>query len=541
MTSATAAAFFFLLTLFSMASESAVRSAREFCGNALYDSNAAHARASLVDVPATDEGLRILAADGSWCEVLALAEKLDGRIAAKACRHPTKYATVSLTTPACVISSARTDMETVRDVVNGASPLLKSVAPPTPLDTEGGSFVASAAPLSTDAAVRNARLPYVLVQVTANLKMRRIAAARKVIDDLGDIEGEGFRHPVTRESFAPFSLRLIAAFLPLYLGVPMEAQKRLYALLEECLRNERKCGDALHEMHVASTSDEKALSTEVVKRLWRTWTQRVSRVQRALLHVHIHMNQQSLVHCIVEKVLRDEDVWHRTFRALSDDLFQLRHVLHLQQLFCLALHIGDAQQAHEMHRNIRQIVEELESSAPPTAATASVSNGVLSALVLTSCDGFLAVFQGDYNEAVRLLRDVVDRCAKAKQNLPAADMVASSGASFTGGVDGTISECALRKWVLQGICASAQVSQATCMAYGSDAEPAKSMGNMCATMEEFMKAEPHVLCNSDPFVESMVRFYTLAGERRGNLERLSDLLEVFRCDRSSMPSLEALV
>lgn len=496
------ALFFFPST---MASESAVRTAREFCGGALYDSNAVHARTSLADVPASDEGLKMLAANGNWSEVLALAEKLDARVTAKACRRPSRYSTVSATTPACLASSATTP----------------------------------ASPLSTDAAVRNARLPYVLVQVTANLKLRRIVAARKVINELGDLEGEGFRHPVTRESFAPFSLRLIAASLPLYVGVPMEAQKKLYALLEECLRCERKCSEALHEAQVPGSSTANMLSAEAVRRLWCRWTQRVFRVQRALLHVHVHLNQQSLAHRIAEQVLGNEDVWHHTFHVLSDDLHQLRHVLHLQQVLCLALHVGDAQRAREVHRAIRQIAAELKAAEPTTAAP--LSNSAFAMLITVSCDAFLAVFQGDYKEAVRLFCDVVDRCTEAKQLLKADNVSSDGDENLIAAADGTISELALRHWTLQELCANAQVSQATCMAYRSDAEPTKAMSSMCTTMEDYAKAEPHVLCNFDPFVESMVRFYTLAGERRANLERFSDLLEVFRCDRSSLPSLEALV
>ncbi|KPA81955.1 hypothetical protein ABB37_03143 [Leptomonas pyrrhocoris] len=524
-----------------MASEGAVNTAKEFCRNEVYEADVAFTRASLADVPANDEGLRLLAANGNWSEVLALAEKLDAHVAAKARRHPTRYATVSLTTPACATRPAHTVPEKGTEAGHAASPPSIGVSPSfSPALEDCSAGVVAPSPLSTDAAVRNARLPYVLVQVTANLKMRRIVAAKKVIDELGDVEGEGFRHPVTRESFAPFSLRLIAAFLPLYFGVPMEAQKKLHALLEECLLRERQCGAALHEMSTSGSSLDGATNTECVKRLLRMWTQRVFRVQRALLHVHIHMNQQSLAHCVVEQVLRIDHEWHNTFRVLSDDLYQLRHVLHLQQIFCLALHVGDAQKAREVHRAIRQTATELEASSAPTPPTA-LTNSALLALVAESCDGFLAVFQGDYNEAVQLFRDVVDRCTAAKKALKTGDLIGSGSAGLTSAADGTISEHALRWWTLQEICANAQVSQVTCMAYCSDADPARLIQNLCTTMEDYAKAEPHVLCNSDPFVESMVRFYTLAGERHANLERLSDLLEVFRCDRSSLPNLEALV
>lgn len=524
-----------------MASDTSARSARAFCGDALYDANAAYARVALTDVPATDEGLRLLAANGNWSEVLALAEELDAQVAAKARRHPSRYAVASATLPECVTHSIQTAPEKTVGGAYAPSSSLKVASPLLTPAPESGAPATGASPLSTDAAVRHARLPYVLVQVTANLKMRRIVAARKVIDDLGGVEGEGFRHPVTRESFAPFSLRLIAAFLPLYLGVPMEAQKNLYGLLEECLVHERKCGESLRAMNTANAAHRTSYNAEAVTSLRQTWTQRVLRVQRALLHVHIHMNQQSLAHCIVEQVLRTEDVWHQKFHVLSDELYQLRHMLHLQQVFCLSLHVGDAERAREVHRAIRQLASELQGSAESATAESGLSNRALAGLVATSCDAFSAVFQGNYNEAVGFFSVVVQRCAEVQQTLASDDPACGGEKRLICEADGAVNESALRLWTLQNIRANAQVSQATCMAYCSDADPTMSMSNMCTTMEDYVKAEPQVLCNSDPFVESMVRFYTLAGERRGNLERFSDLLEVFRCDRSSMPSLEALV
>ncbi|KPI88625.1 hypothetical protein ABL78_2293 [Leptomonas seymouri] len=522
-----------------MASDGAVNTAREFFGSALYESNAAHARASLGDVPATDEGLRMLAANGNWSEVLALARKLDAQVAAKAQWHPTRYATVSLTTPACVTDSICTATEKGTEAGQAAHSS-STAASSSCSSASPGDLGAVAPPLPTDAAVWNARLPYLLVQVTANLKMRRIVDARRIIDGLGDVEGEGFRHPVTGESFAPFSLRLIAALLPLYSGVPMVAQKKLYALLEECLLRERQCGEALREEHASGSSADNAMNAGAVKRLWCMWTQRVFRVQRTLLHVHVHTSQQSLARCVIEQALRIDDMWHKTFHLLSDDLYQLRHALHLQQVVCLALHIGDAQRAGEVHQAIRQMLIDLEAPSTP-APEAVLTNCALLALIVMSCDAFSAVFRGDFCEAVKLFRDVVARCGEAKKALMPEGLTGGSDEDLTSAADGTISERTLRWWVLQGICAHAQVSQVTCMAYCSDTEPERSMQDMCKTMEDYAKAEPQVLCNSDPFVESIVRLYALAGERRTNLERFSDLLEVFRCDRSSLPSLEALV
>lgn len=525
-----------------MASEAAVNTARNFCGAALYDANAAHARADVKDAPATDEGLRLLAANGNWSEVLSLAEKLDAHVVSKARRHPGKYAIVPLSAPAVASGIDRAMAERPADALHSASPATGNVGTSTYSQPECSLVTTIASPLSADAAVRNARLPYVLVQVTANLKMRRIVAAKKVIDELGDVEGEGFRHPVTRDSFAPFSLRLISAFLPLYVGAPMEAQKKLYSLLEECLVRERRCGAAMERTRAMGSSPDQQAVLESVKRVWRLWTRRVLRVQRALLHVHIHLNQQSLAHCVLEQVLRNEDVWHKVFEDLSDDLYQLRHVLLLQQVFCLSLHVGDAQKAREVHETIRRATTSIQPTCESSTAAAALSNTALSGLVATLCDAFLAVFGGAFEEAVRSFREVVERCEKAKETAKASDASgSSSGEGLVSAADGSVSEYTLRQWVLQGICANAQVSQATCMAYCGDVEPAKTMDNLCATMERHLKAEPHVLCNSDPFVESMVRFYTLAGERRANLERLSDVLEVFRCDRGSLPNLEALV
>ncbi|AYU79773.1 hypothetical protein, conserved [Leishmania donovani] len=516
-----------------MASEKAVESAKGFCGPAMYAASAMHARITLTDVPPSADGLRLLASNGNWSEVLALAERLATEVAAKARRHPFKYASVPWSTSP--------PESTLR--VSPEHPQEEPLTTQSPPETDVTAAASSASRFSTDAAVRSARLPYVLVQVTANLKMRRIAAAKKVVDALGDIEGEGFRHPVTRESFAPFSLRVVAALLPLYVGAPMEAQKKLYALLEECLRHERQCGAANSQARISAAVGADAVEHSAASAaLQRTWTRRVLRVQRALLHVHIHMNQQSLAHSLAEQVLRSEEIWHHKFHDLSDELHQLRHALHLQQLFCLALHIGDASRAHATHAAIQKIAAA-NGADSSTEATPSnvVSNANLCKLVVLSCDAFMAVFRGEFREAVRLFRDVIDAAADMKQALRAAADGSGTDVHSSPVSDDCISEDALRRWVLQDICANAQVSHATCQAYCSDADPTKLMSSLCTTLEGYAKAEPHVLCNSDAFVESLVRFYTLSGDRKANLNRLADLLEVFRCDRMSLPNLEALV
>lgn len=518
-----------------MASPNAVETAKAFCGPQMYAVSAAHARVTLAHVSADADGLRLLAANGNWSEVLALAERLETEVAAKARRHPSKFATVPWSTsppnPSLRVSPERADE------ADRMTPSASPVVSPSPVVSAGMSTTPSAAAttrLSTDAAVQSARLPYVLVQVTAHLKMRRIAAAKKVIDGLGDIEGEGFRHPITRESFAPFSLRLVAAFVPLYLGAPMEAQKKLYALLEECLAHERRCGapsslpSPLARSPSACDADAAgAAASAATVALQRRWTQRVQRVQRALLHVHVHMNQQSLAHNMVGQVLRSERLWQDAVHDLSDDLYELRHALQLQQLFFLALHVGDAQRALSVYGSLRTVAGR---AAVPAAA---LSNADLCRLILLTCDAFLCVFKGEYSTAVQLLREVVDTVTAMKVSSAAAHPQASA--------DGAVSEAALRRWVLQDVGVNAQVSLATCLPYCNDADPASLMTGLCGTLEGYAKAEPHVLCNSDAFVESLVRFYTLAGDRKPNLERLSDLLEVFRCDRGSLPSLEALV
>ncbi|AIN99282.1 hypothetical protein LPMP_261700 [Leishmania panamensis] len=516
-----------------MASEKAVESAKMFCGPALYAASATHARVTLANVSPNADGLRLLASNGNWSEVLALAERLETEVAAKARRHPLKYATVPRSTSPpesmFLMSSKHSEEE-----------LSTTQLPPV---TDVTAAAISSLGLSTDAAARSARLPYVLVQVTANLKMRRIAAAKKVIDALGDIEGEGFRHPVTRESFAPFSLRLVAAFLPLYVGAPMEAQKKLYALLEECLRHERQCSANSTVTRIpAVLGDDVANQSAASVALQRTWTQRVLRVQRVLLHVHIHLNQQSLAHRLVEQVLCSEEIWHHKFHDLSDELYQLRHTLQLQQVFCLALHVGDASHAQVTHVAMQRIAAVNGSgTSTGTSPSDAVSNTNLCKLVLLSCDAFSAVFKGEYKKAVILFHDVIDAASHMKQALStAADGSGRDGRSSPNS-DGYISENELRCWVLQDICANAQVSYTTCQAYCSDTDPATLMSTLCTTLEGYAKAEPHVLCNSDAFVESLVRFYTLSGDRKANLNRLEDLLEVFRCDRRSLPSLEALV
>ncbi|KAG5499621.1 hypothetical protein JIQ42_05096 [Leishmania sp. Namibia] len=516
-----------------MASEKAVESAKGFCGPALFAASAKHARVTLADVPPSADGLRLLGSNGNWSEVLALAERLEAEVAAKARRHPLKYMAVprSASPPesALRVSPERSEEE----------PSTKQ-SPPVPGVTAATS---SASRLSADAAVHSARLPYVLVQVTANLKMRRIAAAKKVIEALGDIEGEGFRDPVTCESFAPFSLRLVAAFLPLYVGAPMEAQKKLYALLEDCLRHERQCDTTSCDARIpALGGDDAVKQSAACAALQRTWTQRVLRVQRALLHVHIHLNQQSLAHSLVEQVLRSEEMWHHKFHDLSDELYQLRRTLQLQQLFCFALHVGDASHAQATHAAIHEIAAGTgaESSTEATLPNA-LSNSSLCKLVVLTCDAFAAVFKGEYKKAMRLFYDVIDAATHMKESLCTSADGCDTDARLSPASDGSISESALRRWVLQDICANAQVSYATCQAYCGDADPTTLMSCLCTTLEGYAKAEPQVLCNSDAFVESLVRFYTLSGDREDNLKRLADLLEVFRCDRRSLPNLEALV
>lgn len=488
------------------------------------DETVTSARVSLQDVPQTDEGIRIYAANGNWSDVLTLADKLEDRASSMSLQYPERY-------PISLVDRVDTTLH-AKGSSSGVASDGTDVSRPT---------ASSATPFVSPQTVSlAARLPYVLVQVTANLKMRRIAAAKKIIDALGDVEDSAFLHPVTRESFVPFSLRVVAAFLPLYVGAPMEAQKKLYFLLCVCEEHEKRYSSALPVMcenegmmdDGGVEAKKSSLSDTERQELHHCWLRRLMRVQRAILHVHIHVNQHSLGHSLLEKVIQTEDVFHRTFSVLSEDMYFIRQTLQLQQLFFFALYVGDEALAID-------VKQRMSSGSGTTSVAPGECDRIFLRLILHQCSAFLMVFRKDFKAAAKEFETLALLAteAQAHHNALACQRKKKSVAL----PEGSISEDVLRALLLQDILVNSQLSCATCVPYSSDSDPSQMMGEMCGAMEKYGKENPHALYNSDAFVESLVRVYTLAGERAPKLEQLAGLLEIFRCDRESLPNLETLV
>lgn len=410
-------------------------------------------------IPQSDEGLCILAANGDWASVVALADKLEDEAAAKS-------------------HSAASAAESMR------------------------------VPSQTAALI--ARLPYVLVQVTAFFKMQRVGAAKKLLDTLGDLEGEDYLYRDTKENFAPFSLRFLAALMPFYLGAPMESQHKLYRILDECVRK-----------RTSSVRPESFL-----------WLHREGRVRRALAYLHYVVGQYDVsiqhFHRLIAATDETNGVSSAEVVSLGTPLRswqRVQRVFLLQQLACLCLHCG----ALALSQGVFKQIEEMSDAASCVGGEAEAI-----AHVKRMNEAFLLAFYGRFDEAAAEFREIA---ASTKRSTKA-----SADQRRTGG-NGDQRDTTLFEETISQIQANAEVSEAACRPYCREAgcDPHTAIASLITAAEAQLKDNPKLLASSDAFVAALVRLYTLAGDRKPKLEQLASVLEVFRCDAASLPHLEKLV
>ncbi|KEG11036.1 hypothetical protein DQ04_03041070 [Trypanosoma grayi] len=366
-----------------------------------------------------------------------------------------------------------------------------------------------------------ARLRFYLVQVTAYFSMQRYAAAKKLVDALGDLGSDRFLDPATQESVVPFSLRFISALLPSYCGAVMDTQRRLYNLLEEC------------QQHVGTTTGSTKAET-TAKTAASMWKARLKRVQRALIVSHYESEQYSEALRLCETTIAAEHYDDEE----NEDYVVMRQMLHLQQLATLCLRCGNVFLAEDAF----QAIEGL--STADESADVQQFHRFLAALNRA----LWLTFNDRIEEGASLFRDVArgtqDLCrgpANVAQTAPNMPTVSAPRKTVTAEEK---AQSALCRAASRQLWVSAATSHLVCMLYETTQSkgPKAVMGGVIETLEEYLRHDPIGLLHSDAFLGNSVRLYTLEGDtRQKKVEMLSDLLEVFRCDRDSAPQLGKMV
>lgn len=445
-------------------SSKALASAREFLCHAPHEP-VPYARQQLNSdiVPATDDGLRMYAANGDWTAVLELAGKLEDAAA----------------------SRSRGSQDDARRSV------------------------------SSHTAALAARFPYVLVQVTAYFKLNRVAEAKVLVDTLGDLDS--LRHPVTTEHLAPFSLRFLKAIMPFYFSAPQDAVNNLHALLSEV-------SEKFHGYKGVSGGATSTLAS---------WHARKRRVLRALIYILFSTQQYDSAYYLFQRLIDEEYAPPTEVEALSschdDQQSRVRYALQLQQFACMCMKAGEEARSRALLFRVESMAEFAQGSLGTSASTAALLQHIVSmneAFVLTFCGSF-----GAAAEKFRTIAALTDYSLHEESQAPSQGTAVALDDSFY---------CA----ALREIYVNAETSRMTCLSLGAlrpMQEPTSVLNHMIASVEASLKCNPSTLTHSDAMLQNLVRLYTLSGERQPRLERLADVLEVFRSEAAALTNLEKLV
>lgn len=550
-----------------MASVKSIETVRSFMG-CLPET---HTRVQSIDTGTdTDDGdvdddlLRLHALRGEWSTVISLVEQLRQRAVVR-------------------VSMMHHHSEQLSPQYKDINPTHSSSALETSnsKDTDSSTLLSARALASSHIDILSAEMPYTLVQVTAYMKMRQYAAAKRVIDSLGDLSDTSYVHPTTHESIVPFSLRFLAAVLPSYMDFPMESIGALYALLDECERAEKLLHDA---------SDVCRLHQEKL-----TWNSRISRVRRALIYLHFSRGQYELAMTLFGKLIAmyecaDRDTREPTHTLAtqndlaSSPLMRFCSVLRLQQFACIAL-----QSSHfALARGLFQRIDTVARTTLHTLRRSKGSDGYTAWMHVQQLnEAFMLAFLGRFDQAARRLRDLCatplasDASGANRNTAPPSTLALSSlptashelepcvaGNRDSGMMcrrstitDGHMNEgnenvvtsdaghneiesdAAYMALFSRYLRACAQTSHLACLPYTTmyGAAPTRVMSDMETIMEQYLKDNPHFLLSSEAFLGNCVRLYTLAGERQEKLARLSAFMDVFSCDASSCPALDKIM
>ncbi|ORC92890.1 uncharacterized protein TM35_000022160 [Trypanosoma theileri] len=356
-----------------------------------------------------------------------------------------------------------------------------------------------------------AKLRYILVQVTAYFSMKKYAAAKKLVDTLGDLSSGRYVDPSTGESVVPFSLSFIAALLPGYCGATMDSQRRLYDLLSKCRQRA--------EMTKSSI-----------------WDARIKRVLRALIVSHYQTEQYSEALRLFEESIVAEK--YNDKNEKKSNCAVVRQMLHLQQFATLCLHCGNIFLAEDIFRVIENI------------GTSNESEDVrqLHQFLVAVNQALWMSFNDRVEEAAHVFREVArgtrEFCRGLNKVTETSSNVPTLSAQRTAGTADAQAQSALCRVAFHQMWVNAATSHITCMPYETTRgkNPTTVMSSIIETMEGYLRRDPVELLHSDAFLGNCVRLYTLEGDtRQKKVEMLADMLEVFRCDRDSAPPLGKMV
>ncbi|ESL08056.1 hypothetical protein TRSC58_04249 [Trypanosoma rangeli SC58] len=358
-----------------------------------------------------------------------------------------------------------------------------------------------------------AKLRYTLVQVTAYFSMQRYAAAKKLVDALGDLNSDRFTDPATNESVVPFSLRFIGALLPSYCGTPMETQRRLYALLGECQKHAGGAASAV-------------------------WGTRLKRVQRALVVSHYQAEQYAEAMRLSEAMISAE----RYDDEEGADFGVLQQMLQLQRFATLCLRCGNPFLAEDVFRAIAGLntVDETDDVRQFHRFLLMVNR----ALWLT--------FNDKADEAAHIFREVARGTSEFCRGLSTATQPTTvvptvSSQQLTGATAGLAAvraQSALCRKAFHQLWVDAATSHVTCIPYEAtrSKNPTTVMTGIIDTLEGYLRENPVELLHCDAFLGNSARFYTLeGGAPQKKMELLADMLEVFCFERGCIPPLERMV
>ncbi|RNF18995.1 hypothetical protein TcG_04739 [Trypanosoma cruzi] len=358
------------------------------------------------------------------------------------------------------------------------------------------------------------KLRYTLVQVTAYFSMQRYAAAKKLVDAVGDLNSDRFTDPVTKESIVPFSLRFISALLPSYCGSAVETQCRLYVLLEEC---QKHAGVAVSPLRKA----------------------RVKRIQRALVVSYYQTEKYADAIRLSEEMIAAERYDDGDYEGA--DFRVLKQMLQLQQLATLCLHSGDIFLAEDVFRAIDGLSTAEESD--------DVQN--FHRFLITINRALWLTFNDRAGEASQIFREVARGTSEfcripnaAEKSSSVVPTVSSQRQTSTAPLYAANTQSALCHKAFHQLWVSAATSHLSCIPYEAtlNKNPTTLMASLIDTMEGYLRQNPVELLHSDAFLGNSVRLYTLeGGANRKKLDLLADMLEVFRCERGCIPPLDNMV
>lgn len=380
------------------------------------------------DVSQDDFGLQQLAEEGSWLAVLALAEKLERE---------------------------QIDAETKSKNVEKS-------------------------------------LRYVLVKVTAYVKMGEHDKGLQVIERLGDLHKGHYLAKNTGRTVAPFSLLFLHAILPAYASAaarfPELALSRLNDLCTYCERYEKEPGQSAKEV--------------------LAWRNRIKRCHRALVSVYFDLRQYS--HAV------------QTMRALIDvETNEAREMVLLQQFGCFCLRCGNVFMAMEAFRQLDTFAIDADQHDELTFSSLKALKETMSLMNRA----FLKVSAGKFAEARELFEAVVlDKARKTERTPSRIEEI-----QWIDAMQDKLAHCAH---------GSMFVCHPFVATPNNDADRKYTVVATLQQIEGYVKKYPKQALALDATVYNVSLLYNLEGdEGRNKVALLHHMVECFRCSQDAAPKM----